>query len=141
MPINKIIDDLLEDFDFFDAWEERYAYLIELGRALPPFPEIEKTDANKVQGCTSQVWLAMMPSENNPSKISFLIESDAHIVKGLAAILYKIFAGQEVAEIMAVDIKKFFADLGLDGHLSPTRSNGFYAMAQKIQLIAAEKLK
>ena len=140
MSINEKINSIIEDFEFFDTWEDRYAYLIELGRSLPSFPEAEKTDNNKVQGCTSQVWLSSIDDENNPLKIHLFIESDAHIVKGLAALLHKIFSGQNADNIISVDIKKFFELLKLDGHLSPTRSNGFYAMAQKIQAIAKQKI-
>ena len=128
------------DFEFLDEWEDRYRYVIELGRALPPLDATDKTDANKVRGCASQVWLVTDVEDQSgtgPAKLSFRGESDAHIVQGLIAILLAIYNGKRVDEILATDAVDVFARLGLNDHLTPQRSNGLRAMVERIREEAA----
>jgi cysteine desulfuration protein SufE len=127
------IDDIRADFDLLDSWEDRYRYVMELGRALPPLPEALRTDANKVRGCASQVWLASAPSGTRPGGIHFDGDSDAHIVRGLVAILFALYQDRTPAEILAIDATRVFADLGLKDHLTPQRSNGFASMVARIR--------
>jgi cysteine desulfuration protein SufE len=130
------IERILEDFDVLDSWDDRYRYVIELGRALPPFPEPARTDANKVQGCASQVWLI---SETKPAlngggpRLEFQGDSDAHIVKGLIAILFALYSGQPASKILDTDALALFERLGLREHLTPQRSNGFRSMVERIR--------
>ena len=128
---------LLEDFDLFDDWEERYRYIIELGNGLAPLTEAEHNDANKVQGCVSQVWLV---NDRDGDRLSFRGDSDAHIVRGLVAILLDLYDGKSAQEIAAYDAESAFQQLGLGEHLTPQRSNGFYAMVQRIRNDAAAAL-
>ena len=130
------IEELIEDFEFLESWEDRYGHIIDLGRQLPLLDEKYKIDANKVRGCVSQVWLIPRVIETDPPAIDFLGDSDAQIVKGLVAILFMIYAGKTAPEILAVDIKSTFARLGLEQHLSPSRSNGFFAMVERIRTLA-----
>lgn len=125
-----LLDDIRADFALLDDWEDRYRYIIELGRALPAFPDELKTDANKVRGCASQVWLATGHAGHG-----MLLQgtSDALIVQGLIAILFAVYEGKSPAEIASTDAKAVFDDLGLKEHLTPQRSNGFSAMVQRIQ--------
>ena len=125
---------LMDDFALFDDWEERYRYIIELGNGLKPLSEAEHNDANKVQGCVSQVWLV---NDRNGDAISFRGDSDAHIVRGLVAILLDLYDGKSAQEIAAYDAESAFQQLGLGEHLTPQRSNGFYAMVQRIRNDAA----
>src|SRR6185295_9883048 len=113
--------ELAENFALFDDWEDRYRYLIDLGRKLPPFPDAAKTEANKVRGCMSQVWMVPGHAADDPAKFAFAADSDAHIVKGLIAVLGTLFSGKTPAEIAATDTEAGFKQLGLDQHLSPTR--------------------
>ncbi len=124
--------ELAENFALFDDWEDRYRYLIDLGRKLPAFPEASKTEANKVRGCMSQVWMVPGHSPEDPSRFAFAADSDAHIVKGLIAVLGILFSNKTPAEIAATDTEAAFKQLGLDQHLSPTRRNGFVAMVDRI---------
>lgn len=139
MSIERIID----DFGVLDSWDDRYRYVIELGRALPAFPEAERTDRNKVQGCASQVWLV---SETQPAKngkgpaIEFQGDSDAHIVKGLIAILFALYSGQPAKAILETDANAVFTQLGLGEHLTPQRSNGFRSMVERIRADARTAL-
>ena len=128
------LDTLMEDFALFDDWEERYRYIIELGNNLEPLSEAEHNEQNKVQGCVSQVWL-VSSSEGNQMHIRG--DSDAHIVRGLVAILLDLYAGKTVGEIATFDAEDAFTRLGLGDHLTPQRSNGFYAMVQRIRNDAA----
>jgi len=130
------IEELLENFEILGTWEERYKYVIELGKALPLMPDSEKTDTNKVQGCMSQVWFKFMPSPAVPPRIEFLADSDAFIVKGLAAILHLIYSGKTKEEAAQVDLDAVFKKLGLESHLSMNRRNGFFAMANRIREFA-----
>jgi cysteine desulfuration protein SufE len=126
------------DFDVLDEWEDRYRYVIELGRALPPLPEGLRTDANKVRGCASQVWLAThVERVDGAPRLAFEGDSDAHIVRGLIAILFSIYDGKRADEILATDAIPIFEGLGLKEHLTPQRSNGFASMVARIKTDAA----
>lgn len=127
------IDDILADFDFLDDWDDRYRYVIELGRSLEPLPEEDHNDETKVQGCVSQVWLVSETDEAQPPHLHFKGDSDAHIVKGLIAIMLALYSGKTAAEILAIDAKAVLAQMGLDTHLTPQRSNGLHSMIQRIQ--------
>ena len=124
------IADLKENFELFDDWESRYVYVLDIAKKLPPFPEDQKTDVNKVEGCVSQVW---MLSEMKDGKFTFIGDSDAIIVRGLIGILRIAYDDKTPEEIAAVDIEQDFADLGLNSHLSPNRRNGFFAMVERIK--------
>ncbi|HWL04936.1 MAG TPA: SufE family protein [Xanthobacteraceae bacterium] len=128
------IDEIIDNFALLDEWDDRYRYVIELGRELQPLPEAERTEANKVRGCTSQVWLATHV-ERTPdgTVLSFVGDSDAHIVRGLVAILLSYYSGQPAADILGKDALALFAQLGLGAHLTPQRSNGFRAMVERIR--------
>lgn len=129
-------DDIRSDFAFLDDWEDRYRYVIELGRALPPLPDALRTDANKVRGCASQVWLATtrVPSGGGgKDRLDMLGASDALIVQGLIAVLFSLFKGKTAEEILAIDAQKLFADLGLKEHLTQQRSNGLASMVARIK--------
>lgn len=127
------IEQLIENFALFDSWEDRYQYLIDLGKNIPPLPKELKTDEYKVRGCTSQVWFVPNDEEIKKGKISFDGESDAFIVSGLIAILQIIYNGKTVEEAKSINMEDIFKKLGLEGHLSPTRRNGFFSMIQKIK--------
>lgn len=132
------IETLVEDFEFLDDWEDRYRYVIELGRGLPPFPEGEKTDAWKVEGCVSQVWLKpSLEMQEGKSVLVFAGDSDAHIVRGLIAILLTLYSGNSPREILEQDAIAIFSRIGLDAHLTPQRSNGLQAMVQRIRNLAS----
>jgi cysteine desulfuration protein SufE len=136
---SETIDDALVDlgaeFDVLGDWEERYRYVIDLGRDLAPLSEAERTDAAKVRGCASQVWL--VTEEDSDGRLRFRGDSDAHIVRGLIAILLKFFSGRSAEEILAFDARAAFERLGLSGALSAQRSNGLQAMAERIRRDAA----
>jgi cysteine desulfuration protein SufE len=130
------IEQILDDFEVLDSWDDRYRYVIELGRALPPFPDAERTDKNKVQGCASQVWMvsATRPAKNGGGPVVELQgDSDAHIVKGLIAILLALYSGQPAKKILETDAIELFNRLGLGEHLTPQRSNGFRSMVDRIR--------
>ena len=131
------LETLMDDFALFDDWEERYRYIIELGNGLKPLSEAEHNDTNKVQGCVSQVWLV---NDRDGERLSFRGDSDAHIVRGLVAILLDLYDGKSAQEIAAYDAESAFQQLGLGEHLTPQRSNGFYAMVQRIRNDAAAVL-
>lgn len=130
------IDEVLDAFSFLDDWEERYAYVIDLGRKLPAFPESEKTAENLVHGCQSQVWL-IHHIDTDTGKIFLLIESDAMIVRGLAALILCMLNAKTPEQLLQVDVDGIFAKLDLFRHISPTRGNGLRSMLQKITLIAS----
>ena len=131
------IADIRSDFELLDDWEDRYRYVIELGRALPPLDDAARTDANKVRGCASQVWLAteIVPAADGSGapRLRFRGDSDAHIVRGLIAILFAIYQDKTPEEILATDARGVLAELGLQEHLTPQRSNGFAAMIERIR--------
>src|SRR5580704_8183471 len=120
------LDDLSSEFDLLDDWEERYRYVIDLGRTLEPLSEGERSDANKVRGCASQVWLITEPQADG--RLVFRGDSDAHIVRGLIAILLWLFSDRTPTEILEIDARAGFEELGLVGALSAQRSNGLFSM-------------
>lgn len=122
-------DAIVDEFAFFGDWTERYQYLIDLGRKLPPFPETLRTDEHKVHGCQSQVWLA---AEGDANRLTFQATSDSSIVTGLIALLLRVYSGRSAAEIIATQ-PRFVAAINLAKHLSPTRSNGLAAMLRTIK--------
>lgn len=124
------IQDMIDDFAFLDDWEDRYTHVIELGKALPPLPDADMSDANKVKGCASQVWLV---SERDGEALLFRGDSDAHIVKGLVAVTLALYSGQTPEDILAIDALEVFNALGLSEHLSMQRSNGLAAMVTRIK--------
>src|SRR5262245_8604582 len=126
--------DIRADFALLDDWEDRYRYVIELGRGLPPLPEPLRTDANKVRGCASQVWLATSShrAPGDDPRLRFVGDSDAHIVRGLIAILFAMYQDCTPGEILATDARAIFAELGLKEHITPQRSNGFFSMVERI---------
>ena len=121
---------------FMDDWEARYAFLIDLGRKLQAYPEPMRDDAHKVPGCTSQVWMTYRWDEG---RFYMDIDSDAHLVKGLLAVLVALYNGKSAPEILAIDQNGAFSGLGLEGHLSPNRRNGFFAVAERIKNLAASR--
>ena len=131
------LEALLADFDLFDDWEDRYKYIIELGNTLEPLSATEHCDDNKVPGCVSQVWLV---TEKQSDTLRFRGDSDAHIVRGLVAILLDLYSGRPPADILAFDARAAFEQMGLGEHLTPQRSNGFYAMVQRIRNDATASL-
>ena len=133
-PIAATLDELAEEFDLLGDWEERYRYVIELGRELAPLAEGERTAANKVSGCASQVWLA---SRVEDGRLWFRGDSDAHLVKGLVAVLLRLYSGRTPAEILAFDAREATARLGLSEALTSQRANGLAAMVRRIQADAA----
>lgn len=130
-------DDIIETLSFFDDWEQRYKYIIDLGRELPPFDASQRTDENIVRGCQSQVWLA---SQQRDGRLYFAADSDAFIVKGLLAVVLAAYNGKRPVEINEFDIEQYFEQLNLLKHLSPTRGNGLRAMVKRIQTTAAAAL-
>jgi cysteine desulfuration protein SufE len=132
------VSDITSDFAVLDDWEDRYRYLIELGRNLPPFPEPMRTDANKVRGCASQVWLATTSKAVDGKRVvHFEADSDAHIVRGLVAILLAIYDEHSAEEILSINPDPIFSDLGLREHLTPQRSNGLASMVARVRADAA----
>jgi cysteine desulfuration protein SufE len=129
------IDDIIDNFSLLDEWDDRYRYLIELGRELPPLAPEARTDVNKVQGCASQVWLDtnVRPSGGGGPVLTFVGDSDAHIVRGLIAILFALYSGRNAKDILAADAVALFEKLGLREHLTPQRSNGFRSMVERIR--------
>jgi cysteine desulfuration protein SufE len=129
------LEAIRSDFALLDDWEDRYRYVIELGRGLPPLPEALRTEANKVRGCASQVWLASAV-DGGPSGapvFTFQGDSDAHIVRGLIAILFAMYQGKTAEQILVTDAPAAFAELGLKEHLTQQRSNGFFSMVERIR--------
>ena len=133
MEYTSDIQDLIDDFAFLDDWEDRYTHVIELGKALSPLSDTEKCDDTKVKGCVSQVWLIAHTQKNDRTILIFRGDSDAHIVKGLVAIMLKIYSGKTPDEILALDIEDIILQLGLEEHLSPQRANGLKAMVERIR--------
>ena len=128
------IDEIVDNFAFLDEWDDRYRYLIELGRTLAPLPEAARTDANKVRGCASQVWLeTQVRREDGTPVLDFRGDSDAHIVRGLVALVLALYAGKPAQEILSTDAMDLFRTLGLSEHLTPQRSNGVRSMVERIK--------
>lgn len=126
----RTLETIREDFAFLDEWEDRYRYVIELGRELPEFPESARTEANKVRGCVSQVWIE---DRLEDGAMRLIGDSDLHLVKGLVAITRALYEGKTPAEAVAVDARATFQELGLEQHLTPQRSNGVRAMIDRIR--------
>lgn len=129
-------EDIREDFALLDDWEDRYRYVIELGRQLPELPESARTDANKVRGCASQVWLETSETDG---RLHFLGDSDAHIVRGLIAILFALYQDRTPKDILSIDAHGELAALGLAEHLTPQRSNGLASMVERIRSDAQQR--
>ena len=127
-------EEIRADFELLDDWEDRYRYVIELGRKLEPLPEDKRNAANKVQGCVSQVWLSTtIEADGGIPRLSFVGDSDAHIVRGLIAILFALYSGETADEILNIDARQTLDALHLKEHLTPQRSNGLMAMVQRIR--------
>jgi cysteine desulfuration protein SufE len=131
--------DLIEEFSFFDDWEDRYGHVIALGRDLPPFPDNARNDDHRVEGCASQVWL--LSDRNDAGHMIFLGDSDAFIVKGLVAILVRLCSDRSPQELLALDIEATLSALGLDGQLTAQRANGLRAMVERIRVEAQHLLR
>ncbi len=132
------IDDILESFSMLDNWEDRYRYVIELGRELPPFPEAARDEVHKVPGCVSQVWLVTKAGSGDDPIMTFIGDSDAHIVRGLVYILITFYSGKKASDVYHADIEALLKTLGLDENLTPQRSNGLRSMVQRIRAEAAQ---
>jgi cysteine desulfuration protein SufE len=133
--IDAELTDLADEFEMLGDWEQRYRHVIDLGKTLLPLTDAERSDANKVRGCASQVWLV---TERGPNgSLNFRGDSDAHIVRGLIALLLRLYSGRTPAEVLAFDAKAGLASLGLSGALSAQRSNGLFSMVERIRRDAA----
>lgn len=132
------IEDLAENFTALDDWEDRYKYLIDLGNTLPPMDESLKTEAVKVRGCMSQVWMVL--SWDKDGRLNLLADSDAQIVRGLIAVLSTVFSGKTPAEAEVIDVEADFQRLGLDQHLSPNRRNGFFSMVEAVRAFTSRRI-
>lgn len=128
----KSIEEVARNFSLFDDWEDRYRYLIDLGRELPHLDEAEKRDEYLVRGCTSRVWLI---PEVHDNILTFSADSDAHIVRGLVALLFAAYNGKNLDYVRSLDIEEVFKDIGLDTHLSANRRSGFFAMVERIKAL------
>jgi cysteine desulfuration protein SufE len=128
------IDEIVDNFALLDDWDDRYRYLIEIGRMLAPLSDADHTEANRVRGCTSQVWLTTQVAPNGADGpvLNFIGDSDAHIVRGLIAVLLALYSGKHARKILDTDAVALFEKLGLKEHLTPQRSNGFRAMVDRI---------
>ena len=129
-------EDIVDTLSFFDSWDDRYKYIIDLGKELPPLPEEARQDESLIRGCQSQVWLV---SREEGDHLYFSVDSDAFIVKGLLAIVMAAYNGKTAQEILDFDIEGYFAEVDLMRHLSPTRGSGLQAMVARIREIAAHK--
>lgn len=136
------IDEIRDNFELLDDWDDRYRYVIELGRTLTPMPDAEHSADNKVQGCASQVWLSRTAARNDRGEtvLSFLGDSDAHIVRGLIAILLALYSGRTPQAILETDAIAVFDQLGFKEHLTPQRSNGLRSMVERVRRDAREAL-
>lgn len=126
--------EIIEDLSFFDDWEDKYGYIIDLGKALPEFPDDLKTPERLIKGCQSNVWIEPLPATE--ARLSFLVESDAIIVRGLLGLVMAAFSNKTPDDILAFDIENYFLELDLERHLSPTRGNGLKSIVARIQAIA-----
>ena len=127
------LDEIIENFEFLEDWEDRYRYLIEIGQALPPYPEDRRDEAHKVRGCASQVWLASEPGEGADPVMRFSGDSDAHIVRGLVALALAAHDGRRASEVGSVDMDAILKRIGLDEHLTPQRANGFRSLIERMR--------
>lgn len=143
--MNARIEQIIDDFELLDSWDDRYRYVIELGRKLPELPAEDHIDKNKVQGCASQVWMTStrLPSAERGGGpvLQFEGDSDAHIVKGLIAILFALYSGERADSILRTDANAVFNKLGLGEHLTPQRSNGFRSMVERMKRDAQQALR
>ena len=137
MKFSNEINELIEDFSFFDSWEDKYQYLIDMGRNVPQMDEVFKTEENKMKGCQSVVYFHKYYNEDG--SITFLANSDAAIVQGLIALMLKVFSGKKPQEILDTNLN-FLEQIGLNDHLSPTRKNGLSSLVSSIKKSAQEKL-
>jgi cysteine desulfuration protein SufE len=135
-PLADTVDDLVESFELFDDWEERYQYIIELGDELPPMDPEDQVDENKVDGCMSTVWLVAR-STGEPPVIELSADSDSSLVKGLIAVLLRVFSGRPPSEILEFDVEGLFDRLDLKEHLSRSRTNGLRSMIRRIRELAS----
>ncbi|MEZ4268655.1 MAG: SufE family protein [Myxococcota bacterium] len=126
-------EELIERFELLDQWEDRYRYLIDLGKRLEPLTDAEKSPETKVEGCISQVWMVSEIEAGSPPTVHFRGDSDSHIVRGLVAVLLLLCSGRTPQQILDTDIATIFSQLGLEQHISPNRRNGFFAMVGRIQ--------
>ena len=135
------INEIRDNFALLEEWDDRYRYVIELGRMLEPMPEAEHSPENKVQGCVSQVWLSRKLDRGGTGPVlKYLGDSDAHIVRGLIAILLTLYSGRTPQEILAIDAASVFDEFGFRDHLTPQRSNGLRAMVERIRTDARAAL-
>ncbi len=136
------IHEIVENFELLDEWDDRYRYVIELGRTLSPLPDSARVDTNKVQGCASQVWLLthVKPNGSSGPILTFEGDSDAHIVRGLIAILFALYSGKTAQDILATDAIALFDRIGLRENLTPQRSNGLRSMVERIRVEAKAAL-
>jgi cysteine desulfuration protein SufE len=133
--IDMNLDEIIENFTYLEDWDDRYRYLIELGRTLEPLDEAAHNDANKVRGCASQVWLETLvaPDASGRPVLNLKGDSDAHIVRGLIALVLALYSGETAPKILATDAQELFQKLGLSAHLTPQRSNGVRSMVERIK--------
>ncbi len=129
-------DELIEAFEMFDNWEDRYDYLIDLGKKLPPVKPDERISENRVKGCQSNVWL--VARKTGEQTVEFSADSDAMITKGLVSLLWLIYSGEKIEKILSYDIEALLSKLGLDQHLSLTRKNGLSGMVKRVKSLAAQ---
>lgn len=136
------LDEVIENFDFLDDWEDRYRYLIDLGKGLPALDEAYKIEDYRVRGCTSQVWLvASVKNQEELKLMHYQADSDAHIVRGLVALVLIAFSNKSPQDVLNVDIEAIFKQLGLEKHLSFNRRNGFFSMVEKVKGLAQLELR
>jgi cysteine desulfuration protein SufE len=141
IPTPMTIDEIRDNFELLEEWDDRYRYVIELGRTLKPLPEAEHNSENKVQGCASQVWLSkQIDRDDGEPRLNYLGDSDAHIVRGLIAILLTLYSGRTPQQILATDALAVFDEFGFREHLTPQRSNGLRSMVERIRSDAREAL-
>lgn len=132
--------EIIEDLEFFDDWEDRYSYIIDLGKALPTFSDDLKTPERLIKGCQSSVWIEVVESESETDTLQFLVESDAIIVRGLLGLVMAAFNHKTPADILSFDVDHYFTELDLEQHLSPTRGNGLKSIVARIQAIAQARI-
>jgi cysteine desulfuration protein SufE len=135
------VDTLVENFEILGDWEERYRYIIDLGKRLPPMPAEDKADEDRVEGCMSSVWIkGGFTGGDGAPRLQFDADSDAFIVKGLLGLLRELYAGRTPEEVLALDVRSVFDRIGLVEHLSPTRQNGLFAVVDRLRGMAREEL-
>lgn len=135
------IQTIRDDFAFLDEWEDRYKYLIELGEALPPFPDEARDDAHRIQGCVSRVWMTVKKADGADPALHLEGDSDAHIVRGLVAIVLALYSDRKASDILATDAEQTLSELGLNEHLTPQRANGLRSMVKRIKQEASAALE